>query len=168
MDDRQPKQRSKADDDLEREIRERRKFTLEEAIGRLAGKGAMKGESPIAPLQQASYKIELWLRTNLAEAGGPLEVVLSRRLKASELLLNNYHQPLIVLASYLQRVMSSDFVLSELVRETDVEWGRQMGERPLFDKPGVLPRPDDPYTHDSIRESLSKLLEQLAIDAIES
>jgi len=34
--------------ELEREIRQGRKFSLEEAIGRLAGPGAMKGESPIA------------------------------------------------------------------------------------------------------------------------
>ena len=36
-DDKQPKQRSKADAELEREIREGRKFTLEEAIARMAG-----------------------------------------------------------------------------------------------------------------------------------
>ena len=37
-------QRSEADAELEREIRNERKFTLAEAIGRLAGPGAMKGE----------------------------------------------------------------------------------------------------------------------------
>ncbi len=46
-------QRSEADAELEREIRKGRKFTLEEAIGRLAGPGAMKGESPVARMQQA-------------------------------------------------------------------------------------------------------------------
>ena len=40
-------QRSEADDELEREILKERKFTLAEAIGRLAGPGAMKGESPV-------------------------------------------------------------------------------------------------------------------------
>ncbi len=39
---------SEADAELEREIRNSRKFTLAEAIGRLAGPGATKGESPIA------------------------------------------------------------------------------------------------------------------------
>ena len=48
MSNNQDTQRSEADAELEREIRKGRKFTLAEAIGRLAGPGAMKGESPIA------------------------------------------------------------------------------------------------------------------------
>ena len=56
-DDKQPKQRSEADAELEREIREGRKFTLEEAIARMAGPGAMKGESPITRKQQAEIEI---------------------------------------------------------------------------------------------------------------
>src|SRR4051812_46239252 len=43
MNDDPPKRRSKADADLEREIRADRTFSLEEAIGRMAGPGAMKG-----------------------------------------------------------------------------------------------------------------------------
>jgi len=45
------KSRSEADAELEREILKERKFTLAEAIGRLAGPGAMKGESPIPRMQ---------------------------------------------------------------------------------------------------------------------
>jgi hypothetical protein len=164
MDNQQHKRRTKADEDLEREIRQARKFTLAEAIGRLAGPGALKGESPVARMQQAAFEIESWLRRHLAEAGGPLEVVLARRLKASELLLNNFDQPLVVLASYFQRVLESDYLLSDLVREADVEWGRQMEERPHFETYGVPPRPDDPYTLESVRKTLFSLLDQLAID----
>jgi hypothetical protein len=40
--------RAEPDVELEREIRKGRKFTLAEAIGRLAGAGALKGESPVA------------------------------------------------------------------------------------------------------------------------
>ena len=58
MSDNQDAERSEADADLEREIRNSRKFTLEEAIGRMAGPGAMKGESPIARKQQAELEIE--------------------------------------------------------------------------------------------------------------
>src|SRR5262245_25126650 len=89
-------QRSDADAELEQEIREGRKFTLEEAIARLAGPGAMKGESPIARMQQAEIEIGSWLRTHLLDSGGSLEVVLHRRVKGSELLLNNFDQPLVV------------------------------------------------------------------------
>ena len=45
MSDQQDKQRSESDAELEREIRQEHKFTLAEAIGRMAGPGAMKAES---------------------------------------------------------------------------------------------------------------------------
>jgi hypothetical protein len=164
MSDKQKTERSAADAELEREIREGRKFTLEEAIARLAGPGAMKGESPITRMQQAETEIGSWLRTHLADPGGPLEVVLHRRVKCSELLLNNFDQPLIVLAGYCQRVLDSDFLLEELVREADMEWGRVMGERPCFEKQGSPRNPDDPYTLESVRNTLHTILEQLAAD----
>lgn len=51
MSNKQDRQRSEADAELEREIRKGRKFTLAEAIGRLAGPGSIKGESPVARMQ---------------------------------------------------------------------------------------------------------------------
>ena len=142
MSDNQDTQRSEADAELEREIRKERKFTLEEAIGRLIGPGGMKGASPVTRMQQAEVEIGSYLRTHLADAGGALEVVLHRRVKGSELLLNNFDQPLVVLAAYCQRILDSDFLLKEVVRDADVEWGRVMGERPYFEKEGfsVPPR----------------------------
>src|SRR5262245_25472939 len=113
MSDNQDPRRSEADAELEREIREGRKFTLEEAIGRLAGPGAMKGESPVARRQQAEFEIESWLRSHLADAGGSLEVVVRRHVAGSDLLLNNLDQPLVVLASCCQRVLGSDYLLKE-------------------------------------------------------
>lgn len=164
MSDHQDTQRSEADAELEREIREGRKFTLEEAIGRLAGPGAMKGESPVARMQQAEIEIGSWLRSHLADHGGSLETVLHRRVKGSELLLNNFEQPLVVLASYCQQVLNSDYLLKEVVRDADVEWGRLMGERPYFEKEGTPHNPEDPYTTESVRCALSDLLAQLAVD----
>ena len=162
MSEQQDKHRSEADAALEREIRQGRKFTLEEAIGRLAGPGAMKGESPVTRMQQAETEIGTWLRCHLIDSGGSLEVVLHRRVKGSELLLNNFDQPLIVLASYCQQVLRSDYLLTEVVRDADVEWGRVMGERPYFEKEGSPCRPEDPYTVESVRNALSGLIEQLA------
>jgi hypothetical protein len=155
--------RAEADAELEREIRQGRKFTMAEAIGRLAGPGAMKGESPVARMQQAEVEIESWLRSHLADAGGALPVVLHRQVKGSELLLNNFDQPLVVLASYCQRILDSDYLLEELVRDADIEWGRLMGERPYFEKEGSPRDPDDPYTVESVRNALSGLLKQLAV-----
>src|SRR5690349_10913214 len=146
MSDNEGTQRSEADAELEREVRKDRKFTLEEAIGRLAGPGAMKGESPVARMQQAEAEIASWLRRHLADAGGALRFVLHRNVKASELLLNNFDQPLVVLAGYCRQVLDSEYLLEELVRDADVEWGRVMGERPYFVRPGSPSHPDDPYT----------------------
>jgi hypothetical protein len=154
-----------ADAQLEREIREGRKFTLEEAIGRLAGPGALKGESPISRLQQAQTEIGSWLSAHLVDGGGVLGAVLFRCVKDNELLLNNPDRPLVVLAGCLQHIFASEYLLEELVRRADVEWGREMDERPFFEIPGQPNNPDDPYTCDSMRKVLQGLLKQLEVDA---
>jgi hypothetical protein len=161
MSDQNEKQRSEADAELEREIRKGRKFSLAEAIGRMAGPGAMKGVSPVTRKQQAVVEIRNWLTDHMAAADGELQVVLLRRIEGSELLLSNYDQPLVVLATYCQQVLDSDHRLRELVREADVEWGRVFGERPYFDVDGSPPRPDDPYTFESVRNTLSTIVKQL-------
>jgi len=161
MDDANEPPRSDAEADLDREIRQDRKFTLEEAIARLAGPGSMKGASPVPRMEQAACEIETWLRTNLIDSGTALQVVLHRRVKTSELLLDNFDQPLVVLASYCQQVLDSEYQLEELVRDADIEWGRVVGERPYFEKKGVPRSPDDPYTTDSVRSTLVELLKLL-------
>ena len=83
-------------------------------------------------------------------------------MKNSELLLANLDQPLVVLAGYIRQVLDSDYLLSELVREADTEWGRLLGERPYFEKENSPPHPDDPYTIVSVRNSLSQLMAKLA------
>jgi hypothetical protein len=166
MNELQPRQCSDEDAELQREILEGRKFTLEEAIGRLAGPGAMKGVSPVARLRQAEIEIETWLGSHVADAGGALAFVLHRHVKGSELLLNNFEQPMAVLAGCCQRVLDSDYLLAEMVRAADVEWGRAMGERPFFEKEGAPRHPDDPYTVESVRNALTALLAQLNSDKV--
>lgn len=162
MSDQKPKQRSERDAELEREIRKERKFTLEEAIGRMIGPGGMKGASPVARMQQAEIEIESWLRSHLTDAGGVLKVVLHRRVKGSELLLNDFDRPLQVLASYCQQVLDSDYLLEDLTRDADTEWGRLMCERPYFESESGKHHPDDPYTTVSVRCALLEALTQLA------
>jgi hypothetical protein len=154
-------QRSEADAELEREIRKERKFTLAEAIGRMAGPGSMKGASPITRKQQAAVEIENWLRHHMSAGNGELQVVLLRRVNESELLLKNFDQPLVVLAAFCQLVLDSDYLLKELVREADIEWGRVQGERPYFDREGSPPQPDDPYTFESVHKTLAGIIELL-------
>jgi hypothetical protein len=157
-------QRSKADADLQREVLEGRKFTLEEAVARMAGPGAMKGESPVTRVRQAENEIGTWLRGHVTDSAGALLVVLHRRATGSELLLDNLGEPLVVLSGYCQRVLDSEYLLREVVRDADFEWGRVMGERPHFEKEGSPRHPDDPYTVESVRSTLAGLVEQLSID----
>jgi hypothetical protein len=162
MSDDKNKQRSEADAQLERDIRQGRKFTAKEAMARMLGPGAMKGGSPISKVQEAETEIEMWLRSNLSDPAGALQALLNRQLKGSMLLLNNLDRPLLALADYCRKVLASDHRLEELVREADVEWGRRMEERPHFNKEGSPPHPNDPYTNDSVRTALDKVLAQIS------
>src|SRR5262249_43340774 len=130
--------------------------------GRMAGPGMMKGVSPVSPKQQAEAAIEDFLHRNLTDAGGVLGGVLLRRVGQSDLLLGDYDHPLAVLASYVRQVLGSDYLLRDLVREADSEWGRVFGERPHFERQGCPPDPDDPYTTESVRTALSRLIDKLA------
>jgi hypothetical protein len=158
----QDKRRSEAEAAVEREIRQGRKFTAQEAMGRMIGPGSMKGGSAVPRVQEAETGIGTWLRGNLVDSTGALQVVLHRQLMGNELLLNNLDQPLLALAAYCQQVLASDYHLDELVREADVEWGRRMDERPHFDREGSPPHPDDPYTSDSVRRALGEVLTKIS------
>ena len=168
MSDDKNKQPSEADEQLQREIRKGRKFTVAEAIGRMAGPGAMKGISPVTLQQQAAVEIENWLRQHMPAGNGELEVVLLRHIKASELLLRHFEKPLFVLSAYCQMILDSDYRLQELVRETDVEWGRVQCEKPHFEQEGLPPHPDDPCTFESTRKTLAGIIERLGAVAIRS
>src|SRR4051812_10170273 len=109
MGDNQDKQHGEVSE-LEREIRDGRKFTLEEAVARMAGPGAMKGESPIQRMRQSEIEIESWLRCHLIDAGGAMEAVLNRHVRGSDVLLKCFDQPLVVLARCCRRLVDSDYL----------------------------------------------------------
>lgn len=158
MSDSQKKKRSKEDTELQREIRAGRKFTLSEAIGRMAGPGAMKGVSPISRKKQAENEIESYLKSHLSDTSGALRTVVLRRLSSSEHLDGRYDQPLQFLADGLRHVLASELRLRDVVTDADIEWGRITGERPFFEKEGSSPHPDDPFTLQSVRTALTELL----------
>ena len=164
MNDEDNKRPSDAMSDVEREIRQGRKFSSREAMARLAGPGAMKGASPVSPVQQAETEIGNWLNDNLADSSGALRVVIHRHLKGSQPLLEQIEQPLGALAAYCQDLLESDYLLAEIVREADIEWGRSMEERPHFERQGAAPHPDDPYTSESVRKALDDALKRLSAD----
>jgi hypothetical protein len=148
-------------EEIEKEVRTNRKFSLSEAIGQLAGGDVMKGGSPLSRKRQAEIEIEEYLRRHLADSGCVLRSVLLRHLGDS-LLKSDYTEPLAALAEYLPTVLASEHLLREIVCEADAEWGRVQGERPYFQDAGREPDPNDPYTIDSVRLSLLELRQSLA------
>src|SRR5690242_11068695 len=110
------------DADLEREIRAGRKFSLSEAIGRAAGGGVMKGASPVGRNRQAELVIEECLRCHLTDAGGVLGRVVLRHVAVSDPLLGDHDDPVLALADYVRRVVGSEPLLQEVVRDADVDW----------------------------------------------
>jgi hypothetical protein len=146
---------------VEEEIRAGRKFSASEAVARMAGPGAMKGGSPVSPVQQAETELGTWLRSNLADPSGALPRLLCRNLKGSRLLLDNLDRPLVALAAYCRKLLSSEPLLRELVREADAEWAHGMGERPFFEKEDCPPHPDDPYTIAGVKKVLEDALSRL-------
>ena len=155
------RRKSDADAEIEREIRQGRKFTAKDVLASLAGPGAMKGASPISPERQAEIEIDTWLGNNLSDHDGALRIVLRRRLKGSTLLLASLDRPLFALAGHFRSLLADDYLLKEIVREADTEWGRAMDERPHFEREGAPPHPDDPYTVEGVRRTLSEALERL-------
>ena len=145
----------------EAEIRKGRTFTPQEAIARLAGPGAMSGASPVPPHEQAENAIWTALRGRVVDPAGALQTVLHRQLRGSELLIRNIDQPLVALTAHLKRLLESDYLLTELVRDTDAEWARMMGERAYFETAGKAQHPDDPYTLRSVRSTLSDAFQQM-------
>jgi hypothetical protein len=149
---------------VEREVRRGRRFSLSDAIGRIGGEGMLKGASPVPPIEQTRAAIGNYLRTHLDDAGGVLAQVVLRRVRTSELLLENFDQPAVVLVGYLNQVLKSETLLNDLVREADAEWGRALGDRPHFEREGHPPHPDDPYTLASVRNALTQLLQRATRD----
>jgi len=162
MSNEQDSRQSQADASVEQEIRLARKFSPQEAMARMAGPGAMKGASPVSPVAQAEMEIGNWLKSQVQDSSGILQLVLQRHLKGSALLFENIDRPLVALSAYCQRLLGSDPLLEEIVREADIEWGRRMDERPRFDRAGMPPSADDPYTLRSVRRLLDEAAIQLA------
>lgn len=147
--------------EIEREARAHRTFSLNDAIGQLAGGEFTKGGTPISRKRQAELELDEYLRRHLVDSGGVLTRVLSRHLGES-LLHGDYEQPLAALAEYVRRMLASAQLLEAFVHEADAEWGRVHDERPYFQKPGRAPDPEDPYTIDSVRRALVQLHERFA------
>jgi hypothetical protein len=149
-------------DDIRQDILQGRKFSLAEAIGREGG-SFFKGESLIPKLLQAKAEINLFIDRHLTDPSGALKAVLQSLIASDEAYVSRHlDSALEALHEFLERLVRNPQVLYELVRRVDVKWGQLSGERPYFQRPGEAPHPEDPYTHESVRQQLVELLDSLS------
>ncbi len=151
----------KTENDIEKELRQQQRFTVAGAIGR-AGKGLMKGASPISLQEQARKVLQEWIQRHVPDPSGALKEILRRRVKAVPLPDDiDPQRPYAVLVELIEKILASEYQLKELVRQVDIRWGELYQERPRFEREGQEPDPDDEYTFDSVRRILNQLLENL-------
>jgi hypothetical protein len=153
------KKRSEQDEAFQREIRQRRTFSLGEAIGREGG-DFLKGASTVPRLAQITAEITNFVDQNLSDVSGALRTILHRRIKTNDVLVTKHEAvPIAALKELLSAILEHETALFELVGEVDAQWGQMMLERPYFQKPEQSPHPQDEYTHESVRRDLERLLE---------
>ena len=155
------KEQDPSTDEIQREMRVQQKFSMARAIGR-AGKGLMKGESPVSQQDQTITVLMQWIEQQLPDPSGALKSILRRRVRGNELLVMRHLQhPCNALQEMIETILASDYAIQEFVRQVDVRWGELYQERPLFQRPSQASDPADEYTHESVRRDLTLLLEKL-------
>ena len=134
---------------------------MAEAIGR-EGADLMKGASPVTRKRQVELEINQFLEGNLPDSEGALRVVLLRRVRESEVLLaTHYEDALTALTRVTEQIVVSDTRLLRFVTSVDAEWGRMYSERPFFQRASQPPHRKDPYSVESVKEKLLRLLKTL-------
>ncbi|WP_204137805.1 hypothetical protein [Halomicronema sp. CCY15110] len=147
-----------ADQAIEREIRQGRKYSLADAISQEGG-DFLKGESPIPKLVQVKSAIKHFINLHLSDAAGALQATLLTAVQSDDVICSrHFATPLQALAEMLQPLLAHDVQLREFVRQVDMRWGQMYDERPHFERPGHPPHPDDEYTIESVRSQLQALM----------
>ncbi|ACK69306.1 conserved hypothetical protein [Gloeothece citriformis PCC 7424] len=146
-------------DNIRQEILLGRQLSLADIIGREGG-DFLKGESPVPPLVQAITEINFFISKNLSDSSGALQAVLQNWVKADEAGISQHlNHPLLALRQLLESILNNSELLYELVKQVDSKWGQMYDERPYFQLPGQPPHPEDEYTHQSVRDKLTALLQ---------
>jgi hypothetical protein len=147
------------DDEITRDIRVRREFTLAGALAGQDGGGHLAGASPVAAQHQFAFALAQWLADAVRDPEGSLRHVLAREIAGRfDLLGGAPDRPQQAVAAWLHEVLPRPARLQDLVREVDALWGRRQAETPRFEKAGQPPAPDDPYTVAGVAVILGDLL----------
>lgn len=146
-----------SNNELERELRQGRPFSLAAAIAQEAG-GFLKGDSPVPALTQAKATVCNFIRDHLGDTSGTLQLILCRWMEDDLAQLSHHlHQPVFALQALLQAITTNPEQLYELARQVNIAWGEANNERPHFQRPHQVPHPDAEYTHASVQAQLLAL-----------
>ena len=149
---------SEANQAIEREIRQGRKYSLADAISQEGG-DFLKGESPIPKLVQVKSAIKHFINLHLRDSAGALQATLLIAVQADDVICSrHFAHPLQALVEILHPLLNQEAQLREFVRQVDMRWGQMYDERPHFELPGQPPHPDDEYTIQSVRSQLQALM----------
>lgn len=156
-----PKSQREKEKEIEREIRLRQGFSLGSAIEREGG-DFLKGASPVPRNVQAKASLNNFIIDHVVDNTGALRATLQKAVSNDEIKVSGHlDDPVDALEKFLVKVLENEDLLYEFVRKVDAEWGRIFYERPHFQRPEQAPHPDDEHTHESVREALADLLEQV-------
>lgn len=143
---------------IEQEIRQGRKFSIADAIGKEGG-NFLKGESPVPKLLQVKNELIIFVRQHVHDPSGALQATLQDLIQTDDVVCSrNFANPLNALSDLLQPLITREGLLHDFVRQVDMRWGKMYGERPYFERPGHPPHPEDEYTYASVRTQLIELL----------
>lgn len=147
-------------DDLQREIRAERKFSLAEAIGRESA-GFMKGESAIPRPLRATNAIKQFITAHLTDPTSALSTTLQSWATEDIRVSRHLDRPLIALTQILDSTLAEPTTFCEFARQVAIAQANLTGERPHFQQPNSIPHPNAHYTHSTIEAELLALLESL-------
>lgn len=150
-------------DELQKEIRAQRKFSLAEAIGREGG-SFMKGESTIPRPLRAIAQINQFIISHLANPTGALSTTLQNWASQDIRVSRQLDTPLIALAQIIESILAEPTTFYEFARQVAIAQSTLTGDRPYFQQPNSPPHPEADYAHHTIRTELATLLQALQAD----
>lgn len=127
-------------------------------------------DGTMPPMEQVRLATITLLHAALKDSHGAMHKVLEQDLRQEEALFSamvrkmgswspeELHAHLCeVLGVLARRALKNDASLEEFTRRVDAMWGVLHDERPHFQTTGAAAHPDDPYTLDSVKQTLSQL-----------
>ena len=145
--------------EIQAEVRQGRRFSIAEMIGREGGT-LLRGQDSIPRPMRAIAALNHFLDIHLSDPEGALKPVLQRWLAEDSRFSQNLDLPLLAMAEVLEQ-MAQPPELYEFARQVNVHWGQMYGDRPRFQRPGQPPHPEAAYSHESIETLLNELQTQL-------